>query len=87
MGLIKQQKADSIATEAQRALAEGRTVFAPKLNTPMLQHSFSGSIAGWAEQIEAVEAQGWALYHWAVGIDGKGRPEAYPLFRPRTIAR
>lgn len=45
----------------------------------MTQHGFSGSIAGWAEQIEAIEDAGWELTSWSVCTDAKGRPEAYPL--------
>jgi len=37
-------------------------------------------IAGWAEQIEAIEDAGWVLTYWSVSTDSKGRPEAYPLF-------
>ena len=40
----------------------------------------SGSISGWAEMIESVEACGWRLQQWSVATDEKGRPEAYPLF-------
>lgn len=80
MGIFKDAKRNAIAEEAQRALEEGRRYFTPKLNTPMTQHGFSGSIAGWAEQIEAIEDAGWVLAEWAVGNDAKGRPEAYPLF-------
>jgi hypothetical protein len=83
MGFMKQVKVDGIIKEAARAVEEGRTVFAPKLNTPATQHSFSGSIAGWAEMIEAVEAAGWTMTEWTVAHDSKGRPEAYPLFRRR----
>lgn len=81
MGLIKQAKADALVTEARRAVEQGRTVFAPRLNTPLSQHGMSGSIAGWAEMIEAVESAGWRLAEWAVCTDQKDRPEAYPLFR------
>lgn len=80
MGFIKDAKKNAIAEEAQRARAEGRRFFCPKLNTPMTQHGFSGSIAGWAEQIEAIEDAGWELTSWSVSTDAKGRPEAYPLF-------
>lgn len=83
MGFIKDAKANMLAQEAQRARQEGRTVFAPKLNTPATHHTISGSIPGWAEMIESVEAAGWQMYHWSVAMDSKGRPEAYPLFRPR----
>jgi hypothetical protein len=82
MGFIKQAMAENIAIKARRALEQGRAVFAPKLNTPMTQHGLSASIAGWAEQIEAIEDAGWALWHWSAALDNKGRPEAYPLFRP-----
>ncbi|MEV0070945.1 hypothetical protein [Amycolatopsis sp. NPDC050768] len=86
MGFIKQAKADALTKEAGRAIAEGRTVFTPRLNTPMMHHTMSGSIAGWAEMIEAVEAQGWQLVEWSVTQDKNGRPEAYPLFRRRQHA-
>ncbi|WP_433225625.1 hypothetical protein [Actinomadura formosensis] len=80
MGFIKDAKRDAIAKEAARAREEGRRFFTPKLNSPMTQHGFSGSIAGWAEQIEAIEDAGWELTSWTVAHDSKGRPEAYPLF-------
>jgi len=42
--------------------------------------SYRAVIAGWAEQIEAIEDAGWVLTYWSVSTDSKGRPEAYPLF-------
>jgi hypothetical protein len=81
MGFVKQAKQNMVATEAQRALAEGRRYYTPRLNTPMTHGGISGSIPGWAEMIEAVEACGWVLAEWSVACDEKGRPEAYPLFR------
>jgi hypothetical protein len=81
MGWVKDAKQRELGVEARRALEEGRTVFAPMLNTPMTQHSLSGSIAGWAEMIESVEQAGWKLTNWSVAHDAKGRPQAYPLFR------
>lgn len=83
MGFIKDAKMNMLSTEAARAVTEGRTVFTPKLNTPATQGNASGSIAGWAEMIEAVEAAGWAMTAWSVCTDAKGRPEAYPCFRRR----
>lgn len=80
MGLIKNAKQNMLSTEAQRAAEEGRRYFTPKLNTGMAQHGMSGSISGWAEMIESVEACGWRLSQWSVATDEKGRPEAYPLF-------
>jgi len=70
-----------LTTEADRAVAEGRTIFAPRINTPSSSSGLSGSISGWAEMIEAIEARGWVLVHWAVAHDTKDRPGAYPLFR------
>lgn len=85
MGFIKDAKAGVLVEEAVRARAEGRTVFTPRLNAPASSaHNFSGSISGWAEMIEAIEGAGWAMYHWTVSVDDKGRPEAFPLFRPRA---
>ena len=49
----------------------------------MTHHTLSGAVAGWAEKIEAVEAEGGVLTHWSVAADDKGRPQAYPLFRRR----
>ena len=81
MGFIKDTKAAGLLTEAERAVAEGRHVFAAILNTPMTHHGLSGSVAGWAEMIEAVEQAGWELSQWSVTADTKGRPQAYPVFR------
>lgn len=81
MGFIKDAKAGNLRAEAERAAKEGRTVFAPMLNTPATQSALSGSVAGWAEMIQAVESVGWRMTMWAVASDQKGRPQAYPLFR------
>jgi hypothetical protein len=81
MGRIKDAKANTVRSEAERALKEGRSIYTPKLNTPMTHGGLSGSIPGWAEMIEAVEGVGWRLDRWSVSTDQRGRPEAYPLFR------
>jgi hypothetical protein len=81
MGIFKDTKVGMVGTEAKRAAEEGRTVYAPKLNTPSSQHGLSGAISGWAEMIEGIESEGWRLDQWSVCVDAKGRPEAYPLFR------
>ena len=83
MGFIKDAKADSIASHAQRAIEEGRTIFAPRLNSPRTAAGFSGPVSGWAEQIEAIEAAGWQLVNWTATDDAKGSPVGYPLFRRR----
>jgi hypothetical protein len=58
MGFLKDVKSAGIAMEAARAAEEGRTVFAPMLNTPSSNSGLSGSVGGWAEMIESVEAEG-----------------------------
>ena len=69
MGFIKDAKRDALGKEAAKAREEGRRYFTPKLNTPMTQHGLSGSIAGWAEMLEAIEDAGWELTSWAVAHD------------------
>lgn len=81
MGLIKQAKANVVTQDAARAAREGRSVFTPRLNSPMTHHGMSGVVPDWAEMIEGIEAEGWRLDHWVVARDQKDRPEAYPLFR------
>lgn len=90
MGFVKQSKANALSVEAERAYKEGRSVFAPMLNTPVSQSAsfaLSGSVSGWAEMIEAVESHGWVLTQWSVATDSKGRPQAYPLFRRTASAQ
>lgn len=81
MGIFKDAKSDAIGTEARKAAEAGRTVFTPRLNLPGTHHGMSGDIDTWGLMIQAVEAEGWSLQHWTVGVDQKGRGEAYPLFR------
>jgi hypothetical protein len=76
-----------LATQAARARNEGNVVFAPLLGTPVTQGGLSGSVAGWAEMIQAIEAEGWLLADWTVAIDRSGRPQAFPLFRLDDTAR
>lgn len=81
MGFIKDMKSGTLGVEAKKAAEAGRTVFTPRLNMPSSQAGMSGDIDTWGQMIAAIEAEGWTLAHWAVGIDTKGRGEAYPLFR------
>lgn len=81
MGFFKDAKSDALATEARKAADAGRTVFTPRLNLPSSHHNMSGDIDTWSLMVQAVETEGWALTHWTVGVDEKGRGEAYPLFR------
>jgi hypothetical protein len=82
MGMIRDVKVTSIAKDAARARDEGRYVFAARLHTPSRLGDMTGSVGDWAEMIEAIEAEGWALANWAVADGSKGAG-AYPLFRRR----
>ena len=81
MGFIKDIKGDSIAKDAAKALEAGRSVFTPILNMPGSNPGMSGAVDDWAVMVGAIEAVGWRLDQWAVGLDAKGRPQAFPLFR------
>jgi hypothetical protein len=83
MGFIKDSKAESIEADAAKAYAEGRWIFAARLNTPTFSFSQSGPVPGWAEMIEGVERSGWALSEFTVAHDDKSRPAAYTVFRRR----
>lgn len=67
MPLIR-RKADVVAADAQRALAEGRTVFVCRYWDEVMSFQGTGSIAGAAQAIEDVESIGWELeqasYSW-----------------------
>lgn len=81
MGFLNDAKSDMLSSEAKKAYEKGRRVFTPFLNMPATQGNGSSSIEAWTEMIEAVEAEGWTLTDWSVGLDAKGKPQAYPLFR------
>lgn len=70
----------AVEAAAKRAADEGRTVFTPRLVTPSLT-GLSGSVASWAETIEAIEALGWRLEQWSVATDRRGGVQAFPVFR------
>lgn len=84
MGFIKDNKTSVVHTQATRARAEGRTVFVARLNTPALDSGFTGSLAGVAEMIEAVEAAGWRMENMSYSQDKHGKAaEGYFMFRLR----
>lgn len=81
MGIFKDTKAGALGNAARKAREDGRGTFAAMLNSPMTQADLSSEIEDWSVMIDAVQAEGWALAHWTVGQDRKGRPQAYPVFR------
>ncbi|GAA2516758.1 hypothetical protein [Winogradskya humida] len=81
MGWIKDAKAEALAKEARKAIEDGRRVHVVRINVGMTQQQLSGSLAGFAEQIEAVEDAGWVMHDMSFGNDKQGKPEGYFLFR------
>lgn len=62
MGFIKQAKADSMANQARKARDDGHNVFFVQIRGAMHNTlSMSHPVADVAEQIEAIEAEGWRL--------------------------
>ena len=85
MGWITNAKAGVVGTDAQKAWDEGSPVFTPVLNMPGSRPGQSGRIADWEAMVGAILEVGWQLHTWAVCSDGKGRPQAQPLFvRPQA---
>jgi len=80
MGWIKDSKAQTMQTDAQKAWDADSQFFTPMLNLPAFKSSWSGGIADWPPMLEAIQSVGWKLHSWAVASDGQGRPQAMPLF-------
>jgi hypothetical protein len=66
MSFIKDMKANTAGSDAERAAAEGHKVFVFKFDMPNLNSSVTSSVSGAAEAIEAIEGKGWALGQMAV---------------------
>lgn len=81
MGFLREGKANTLGLEAQKAAESGRMLFTPRLNMPATANNMSGDVPDWAMMIESIEAAGWTMVDWSVGMDTKGRAEAFPVFR------
>jgi len=69
MGWITDPKAkavETLVTEAKMLIAAGRNTFTPTLSGSQLKPGRSGSVGGWVEMIEAIEAEGWVMQFWSV---------------------
>ena len=87
MGIVRQAKADSMASHAGRARQEGRRVLVVRIQTRFWSAgAFSGPMDDTAEMIEAIEAQGWALDKMSYVIKKDNKPEGIYLFRPAAVA-
>ena len=74
-------RTSGIAKVAQQAAAQqGRYTFVAHLTPEPTQNKVPSSMEQWAETIEAIEAHGWALQHFAIHGD---KTEAYCVFRRR----
>lgn len=86
MGFIRQAKADKMGEDAKRALEEGRTVFIAQFRGD-ISHSpaLTRPIAGVAESIESVEAEGWHLDQFT-SVPYKDNMTVVCLFRRKIAA-
>lgn len=61
MGFIKKQVTNQATEHAARAFAEGHTIYVAKLMEQITNSALSGPMGRVAEQIEAIEAEGWQM--------------------------
>ena len=66
MGFIKDMKANTAGSDAERAAAEGHKVFVFKFDMPNLNSAVTSNVSGAAEAIEGIEGRGWTLSQMAV---------------------
>ena len=82
MGWMKDAKAELAAKHAKRAAEEGHKVLVFLINVP--SSAVQGTpVSGVAEQIEAVEDQGWAL----ASLSAKDAKSMLALFRRGETAQ
>jgi hypothetical protein len=65
MGFINNAKASKSTNEARKAYESGQAVLVYKFIEANKTSVTTAPMAGVGEQIEAVEAEGWALYNMA----------------------
>ncbi|MCT9010005.1 hypothetical protein [Streptomyces rhizosphaerihabitans] len=86
MGFINNAKANEATRVATEAFTNGRQVLVFKIIEANSTHRSTGVMSGVGEQIEAIEAQGWALDRMS-GAEGKAltgdRTALVCLFRRR----
>ncbi|MBW8701873.1 hypothetical protein MBT84_19895 [Streptomyces sp. MBT84] len=85
MGFINDAKANVAADAARKARAAGQSVLVYKFIEANTSSKSTAPMTGMAEQIQAVEQQGWRLDHMAAA-EGKAltgeRVALVCLFRP-----
>lgn len=70
MGWVNDAKANVAAGEARKAIENGQTVLVYKFIEANTNSRSTAPMTGIADQIQAVESQGWVMYNMAVG-EGK----------------
>ena len=70
MRFINDAKAQTAGNEARKAIENGQTVLVYKFLEANTNSKATAPMTGIADQIQAVEAQGWVMYNMAVG-EGK----------------
>ncbi|MGK4583469.1 hypothetical protein [Kitasatospora sp. HPMI-4] len=65
MGILNKAKGNSAGTEAREAFTRGDYVFVFKAIEANVKSMTTGPMPGMAEQIQAIEAEGWALTNMA----------------------
>jgi hypothetical protein len=70
MGFINDTKAQAAGNEARKAAEKGQQVLVYKFIEANTNSKATAPMTGIADQIEAVEAEGWTMYNMAVG-EGK----------------
>ncbi|MET9876564.1 hypothetical protein ABZZ36_18345 [Actinacidiphila glaucinigra] len=85
MGFINDAKANVAADAAKKARATGQRILVYKFIEANTSSKSTAPMKGMAEQIEAIEAEGWTLYNMAAA-EGKAmtgeRVALVCLFRP-----
>ncbi|MFG1810821.1 hypothetical protein [Streptomyces sp. NPDC049040] len=76
---VKAAKLQSIRDDAQKAVDDGRVVFAYRIDEGSLNRS--GSLGSVAEQIEVIEKVGWQLDQSTFTHDNEGSASAFLIFR------
>ncbi|MEV0445845.1 hypothetical protein AB0I84_12920 [Streptomyces spectabilis] len=86
MGFLNNAKAEVATQEAKKAYQQGRQVLTFKIIEANVSHRTTGVMSGVGEQIEAIEAEVWALYNMCAA-EGKAlsgdRSALICLFRRR----
>lgn len=83
MALFKGRQTDKLAEGAREAAAGGRQVLVVALSHRATNPGAAEVLDEWAEQITAVEAEGWTLDRWSSSVGNHDSHHAQVIFRRR----